>query len=64
MRKDIRHIPVDRYSTKYLTSDPQNGQGNQKQSLRKCHNQGQPKKARILNTIYPDGSPEQMKSIR
>lgn len=39
--RNIRHIPTDDHSTKYLTSTLQNGQGHsKKQSLRNCQNQG------------------------
>ena len=45
LRKTNRQTPLEVYSTKYLTSTPQLGQGHlNKENLRNCHSPEEPKK--------------------
>lgn len=52
MRKNIRQIPVEEHSTKYLTSTPQTLKVIKIESVRTCHSQGEPKETGQLNVIW------------
>lgn len=51
--KNIRQIPIEGYSTKYLINTSPNIQDYQKQSQRNCHSQGKSETLQLNITWYP-----------